>query len=112
MKSISFIMATLVMVFTLIGAFPADGVCGEAEQLKKYYVEYISNSIAKNRSKANLQTSKSENLRTCGAFCEKKVVFLTNHRDTLVDELVENQIGTKSYKIDLYLNKRFHESLR
>ena len=112
MKSITLIMATLVMVFTLIGAFPANGVCGEAEQLKEHYEEYISQSIAKNQSKANLQTSKSENLRTCGALCEKKVVFLTNNRDILVNEMIENRIGTKSYRIDLYLNKRFHESQR
>ena len=110
MKAITLIIATLLMVFTLIGAFPEKGFSGEAEQLRKHYYEYISESISKNQSKANLQNSKSDNLRSCGILCEQKVVFLTNNREILVDEMIENQIGTKSYKIDYYLNKRFFEA--
>ena len=112
MKAITLIIAALLMVFTLIGAFPLKGFSGEAEQLKKHYNDYISQSIAKNQSKASLQNSRSVKLRICGVLCEQKVVFLTNHRETLVDEMIENQIGTKAYKIDHYLNRRFYKMER
>ena len=102
----------MLMVVILIGALPATGQTGDEGQLEKYYNEYISKSISKNQSKASLQASKSANLRSSGALCAQKVTFLTSNRDTLVNEMIENKIGTKPYKIDHYLNKRFYETKR
>ena len=112
MRGTALIISTMFMVVTLIGALPATGQAGDEVQLEKYYNEYISKSISKNQSKASLQTSKSENLRSSGAVCAQKVTFLTNNRTSLVDEMIENKVGTKPYKIDHYLNKRFHETKR
>ena len=110
MRETALIISTMLMVVILVGALPATGQADEEGQLEKYYNEYISKSILKNQSKTSLQYSKSENLRSSGAVCEQKVAFLTSNRDTLVDEMIQNKIGTKPYKIDYYLNKRFHET--
>ena len=110
MKASTLIVVMLLLVLTTLGAFPAIGLSGENEQLENYYNDYISECILKNQSKAGLQTSRSENLRSCGALSEQKVIFLTHSRDKLIDEMIENEIGTKPYKIEYYLNKRFHEA--
>jgi hypothetical protein len=112
MKKTAFAISMMFLAVVLIGALPTTVQAGDEGQLEAYYNEYISHSIVKNQSKANLQTSRSANLRLSGNQCAQKVDFLTNHRSMLVNEMIENDIGTKPYKIDYYLNKRFHEMKR
>lgn len=110
MREKIFVIATMIMVVIFMGAVSAAGQSGENEQLRKYYKDYISKCISKNQSKADLQDSKSANLRSCGALSKQKVIYLTNNQNTLINELVDNQVGTKPYKIEYYLNKRFHQT--
>ena len=109
MKGRACITITIVLVIYLIAVFPDIGLTDENEQLANYYQEYISQCISKNESKAALQTSRSENLRRSGEIYEQKAAFLTNYQDILADEMIRKDIGTKSYKVDYYLNKRFNE---
>ena len=104
-----FMILAMVMVAILMGAILANAQGAKNEQLKKYYKVYISKSISKNQSKAGLQASKSANLRSCGVLSKQKAVFLTNNQNMLVNEMIKRQIGTKPYKIEYYLNKRFHQ---
>jgi len=109
MKGRACITVTIVLVIYMISVVPDIGRTDENEQLANYYKEYISKCISKNESKATLQTSRSKNLRRSGAIYEEKAVFLTNYQNILADEMIRKDIGTKSYKIDYYLNKRFNE---
>ena len=111
MKGRVLFIAILVMALALMVALPNTGQAGENEQLKKYYKDYISKCILKNQSKAGLKNSKSANLRSCGALSKQKVVFLTNNQNMLVNEMIKNKVGTKPYKVEYYLNKRFHEMI-
>ena len=110
MRGKAFIITAMIIVFIVIGALSATVLGGENEQLKKYYKDYISKCISKNQSKTAFQTSKSKNLRSCGTLSKQKVIFLTNNQNMLVNEMIKNQIGTKPYKIEYYLNKKFHEA--
>ena len=110
MRGISFIITSIILVVILIGVIPATGQASENEQLRKYYNDYILKCISKNQSKASLQTSRSANLRSCGVLSKQKVVFLTHKRNMLVDEMIKHKVGTKPYKVEYYLNKRFHET--
>ena len=110
MRGKAFVIAASIMVFSYMGALSGTAQGGQNEQLKKYYKDYIAKCISKNQSKAGLQKSKSANLRSCGALSQKKVIFLTNNQNMLVNEMIKNQIGTKPYKIEHYLNKRFHQT--
>ena len=112
MKKRTLVIIAMAVVITLTGAMSATGQTGENEQLKKYYKAYILKSISKNQSKAGLQKSKSPNLRSCGVLSKQKFIFLTNNQNMLVDEMVRNKVGKKPYKIDYYLNKRFHEKYK
>ena len=108
MRGTGFFISIVVMALALMVALTDTGHAGENEQLIKYYKEYISKCISKNKSKATLQTSRSENLRRSGVIYEQKAVFLTNNQNVLLDEMIRKKIGTKPYKIDYYLNKRFN----
>jgi len=110
MREISFVITSMIMVVILIGTIPATGQASENEQLRKYYNNYILKCISKNQSKAALQTSRSANLRSCGALSKQKVVFLTHNQNLLIDEMLKHKVGTKPYKVEHYLNKRFHET--
>ncbi len=112
MKGRALITITMVMAVALTVALPDAGQTGENEQLKKYYNDFISKCISKNKSKTDLQASRSANLRSCGALSKQKVIFLTNNQNMLVDEMIKNKIGTKPYKVEYYLNKRFHEKIK
>lgn len=103
------VISTMIMIFLVAGAIPVSGQDIETEKLKQYYKHYISKCISKNQSKSNLYSSKSAVLRSCAVVSQQKVVFLTNYQDTLIDELMVHQVGTKPYKVDYYLNKRFHQ---
>ena len=104
-----FAILAMVMMAILMGAILATAQGADNEQLRKYYNEYISKCISKNLSKTGLQSSRSANLRSCGTLSKQKVVFLTNNQNMLVNEMIKKQIGTKPYKIEYYLNKRFHQ---
>jgi hypothetical protein len=112
MRGKTLIITAMIMVVIFMGTTSATGQTGESEQLAKYYQAYISKCILKNQSKAVLQTSRSENLRSCGALYKQKAIFLTNNRKSLVDELIRKKIGTKPYKVDYYLNKKFNEMIK
>ena len=108
----AFVITAMIMAVVLMGVISATGQNGENEKLAQYYQEHISKCISKNKSKAVLQTSKSENLRSCGKIYKQKAVFLTNNQNVLVDEMIRQEIGTKPYKVDYYLNKRFNEMIK
>ena len=112
MKGKALVITTIVIVVVLMGVSPVTGQSGENENLENYYKNYISKCITKYQSKTSLQTSKSANLRSCGALSKQKVVFLTNNQNTLVNEMIQNKIGTRPYKIDHYLNSRFYETIK
>ena len=110
MKILAPALMTVAMVITLLGAYSMTAMAGEAAQLRKLYSDHIIDTISKSHSKSGLVKSRSENLQTSAALARQKAVFLTVNHDMLVEEMVENEVGTRPYQIDYYLNKRFHES--
>jgi hypothetical protein len=109
MKAKELIIIGLAGVMIFIGAVQIAAESQSDEQLNKFYETYISEKIAKSQSKANLKTSSSENLRLAAEKAEKHVRFLTLNKDILVDEMIKQDIGQKSYKIEKYLKKRFSD---
>ena len=110
MKILAYTILTMVMVVALVGAYSMTAEAGAIEQLKDLYSNYIAEVISKSHSKSGLVKSKSENLQISGVLARQKAVFLTVNHDRLVDEMIENEVGTKPYQIEYYLNKRFHEN--
>lgn len=110
MKLFATTLMTIVVVIALSGAYSMRAEAGEAGQLRNIYSGCIAEAISRCHSKSALVGSKSENLRTSGQLARQKAIFLTANHDLLVEEMIENEVGTRQYQIDYYLNKRFHEN--
>jgi hypothetical protein len=56
-----------------------------------------------------LSKSKSKNLQDYAKIEAEKAEFLKAEKNMLVKEMMETQLDPKHYKIELFLNSRFHE---
>jgi hypothetical protein len=110
MKLFAHALMTIVVVIALSGAYSMRAEAGEAEQLRNIYSGCIVEAISRCHSKSALVDSKSENLRTSGRLARQKAIFLTVNHDVLVEEMVANEVGTRQYQVDYYLNRRFREN--
>ena len=77
--------------------------------LKEFYEICIEKKIAKCQSKIILKTSRSKNLQLTAESASEQISFLTLNKATLINEMIELNIGQKPYKIEYYLNSRFYE---
>ena len=96
----------------IIGILPATGQSESKDQLLKFYESCITKKIANCRAKTALKTSRSSNLRRKANLSEKQVIFFTTNKNMLINEMVDQEIGQKHYKVDYYLNKRFSEMVK
>jgi hypothetical protein len=106
-KSLVAIFALGIMI--VAGASPISAHSQSNEKLQKFYETCIAKKIAKCQSKTMLQTSKSENLQLTAEKAASQARFLSLNKEMLVNEMMEKDIGRKPYKIEHYLNSRFHE---
>jgi hypothetical protein len=102
------IVFLLVWVITFIGFFPSTCISSDKKKLAKFYEDCISCEIAKCEAKTALCKSRSAKLRCCAAKKLKKMEFLKNNKDMLIEEMIKNDIGVKPYKIEYFLNKKFY----
>ena len=102
-------MASLMVI---IGTAPAKAQSESKEHLAKYYESCIVKKISNCKGKVVLKTSRSVNLQRKADLAIKQVTFFTSNKNILIDEMVEQGIGPKGYKVEYYLNKRFYEMNR
>ena len=107
MKAKELLIIGLTSVMILIGYGHTSAESQSNEGLQKFYQNYLSDKINKTQSKTYLINSKSENLRLVASMAEKEASFLALNRDELVGEMMKEDLGKKSYKIEHFLNGRF-----
>jgi hypothetical protein len=56
-----------------------------------------------------LSSSRSLNLQDYAKMEAQKARFLEAEKEILVKEMIEMQLELKHYKVELFLNSRFHE---
>jgi hypothetical protein len=103
---------SLVSFILLITGMPAAGQPESKDQLLKFYERCITKKIANCWAKTDLRNSRSVNLRQRADLATKKLVFFTANKNMLINEMVDQEIGQKHYKVDYYLNKRFSEMVK
>lgn len=82
---------------------------GDVESI---YSSAVSEAIQISKNKSALRNSKSANLRRAAALACMKAAFLLDYKEELVKEMINKEIGTKSYQIQHYLNKSFFGIIR
>jgi len=96
----------------IIGSTQISAHSKSNEKLQKFYETCIAKKIAKCQSKTMLKISRSENLQLTAEIAANQARFLSLNKDTLVNEMMEKNIGQKPYKIEYYLNSRFYEAYK
>jgi len=109
MKNTEWIITALIGVLVTISSVKIAAQSQPDDPQKKFYETCLSEKIAKYQSKTVLKNSKSKNLRLTAETATQKARFLTLNKNMLVEEMIEQDIDTKRYLINFYLNKRFYE---
>ena len=104
------IMSIIICISAFIGHLNSTAFSGgDHEEVTKYFESCIVREIVKCDSKlVLLRTSKSKNLKNYAEMKSQKAEFLNAEKDVLVKEMMEMQLEPKPYKIELFLNSRFH----
>lgn len=112
MKAKLLCIVSLVLVMAVIGATHAAAQSVSKDQLVKYYESCITKKISTCNAKTVLKTSRSVNLRRKADLSARQVTFFITNKNMLINEMVDQEIGQKHYKVDYYLNKRFNEMVK
>ena len=105
-------IVSLVLFLVVIGASLTAAQSASKSQLVQYYEGCITKKISNCNAKTVLKTSRSVNLRQKADLATRQVIFFTANKNMLINEMVEQGIGQKPYKVEYYLNKRFFETHR
>ncbi len=109
--NIDYIIFLLSFIF-IAASMPATAQPESKDQPLKFYESCITKKIANCRAKSALKNSRSANLRRRADLAKEQVIFFTTNRNMLINEMVEQKIDQKRYKVDYYLNKRFSEMVK
>jgi len=100
----------MITVCVLWGPLNSTALSGDQEERVKYYESCIVKEIVKCDSKfVLLSSSRSINLKNYAKMEAQKARFLEAYKEILVKEMTEMQLEPKHYKVELFLNSRFHE---
>jgi hypothetical protein len=109
-KTFAVFPVVAVLVLTCISL--AVGGNNTTTKLEILYVDYIEELISKCESKAARYDSKCQNIRRASSLYSLKAAFYRSHKVALVNDMIEEDVGTKAHRIHYYLNKRFFDTLR
>ena len=105
-------LITLVLFMAVVGAAGVAAQSESNEKMVKFYENCITKKIYNCNAKTVLKTSRSVNLRQKADLSKRQVIFFTSNKNRLINEMIEQDIGQKDYKVERYLNKRFYEVSR
>jgi hypothetical protein len=106
MKTKIAFVALLVMVFLVAPVHAEDNI----QAMKAYYQKAIDKEIEACQKKQALQSSRSENLRMQGHREASKALFLSSHKEILVDMMVALELDPREYKVQKFLTAQFCNS--
>ena len=109
MKAKTWWHVSLALVIVLTGSAGAIAQTASKDQLISYYERCITKKISNCNAKTVLHTSRSVHLRQKADLAARQIQFLSANKDMLINEMLEQGIGPKRYKVEHYLNKRFYE---
>ena len=103
-----------IALITLTLVFGLNAFCDEIYSSPKenVYGHMLDNYIARCDAKIWMTNSSLKNVRRAAAMAILKGTFVKAYRQELINGLAEDGIDQKSYKVDLYLNKRFYGLVR
>ena len=104
-------IAAFALTLVFIMAFSSECLSSSESKTIQIYKNSIEEQIASCRAKIRFIDSGSKYLRQ---YCQRelrKAEFFSKAKESLLREMIDNQIDVKEYKIQYFLNSRFYETV-
>ncbi len=111
MKQTLLVLVLTAVCIVTFGVFPSFSQSFDEHGAITFYESCINREITKCKSKAALLDSQSANLQEYARMESQKAEFLANEKDSLIDEMLENEISQRDYAVEVYLNQEFYQSI-
>ena len=110
-------LVVLVVVGLIVAVFIGNQAANieplTTDELIKFYENCIDRTILICQSKIRRHSSsRSKEIRQAVKIFSNKAVFLTNNKQALINEMLANNIETKHYKVNYFLDRAFFQDIR
>ena len=105
------ISVLMVALYLCVGYSAVGGETSDAE-MTEVFAKLLDRHIARCDAKMEMKTSRLDNIRRAAAIATLKGTFAKNYRAELIDDMIEEGVDPKDYKVRLYLNERFYTLVR
>jgi ABC-type thiamine transport system substrate-binding protein len=101
----------LVTLVAIVGLLLAASLAqADMSQLEMYYHDYITKKIVNCHRIASMNNVESPCVVQLIEMRSAQAKFYREHREELVKEMVESDLGKKPYKVDYFLISKFQDS--
>jgi hypothetical protein len=107
MKAKTTALILVIALTSMIMAMPALGDDTKALETRAKLEALIDRHIASCGAKIEMLDSRSDAIRTSTIRICRISTFCLTSRDALVEEMMENNVEPKSYKVSKFLNEKF-----
>ena len=111
MRTRTTIVLLVIVLATALGILPAHGNNTKAVETKAKLAILVDDYIACCDAKSEMRNSRSENIRRSAMRSRMKAAYYIHAREELVEEMLENNVAPKAYKVRRFLNDKFHSTL-
>ena len=108
MKARSIIILATIIFPLFVWTSSAVSQTTETLYQRSIYSAAIDKAIAHCKAKTSYRNSKSENLQRAAAISCMKAAFFNDFKVQLIEDMIKASIGSKTYKINYYLNQKFY----
>ena len=112
MKTLTVLGLTVAAFGLFLSPFASIGITEDDTGLETFYGAFIDDLISRCESKEAMCYSKCQSIRSSVSLYILKASFYRYHKQELIREMIEKQLGTNTHKIYYYLNTRFFDTLR
>lgn len=110
LKKLVLLLGIILLMLIWVSPITAqDSIGGKHISL---YRMIVNERILKCEIKATRYNSNSKNIRKEAALAKLQAQYLKNNKEKLVQNMIDNDIGTKPHQVNYYLIKNFFAKLR
>lgn len=108
MKTRTAFFTILIVTLTLVFGSSAFSAAAQTRPDATLYEQLVDQFIEKCEAKMEMIGSKLENIRRAAGVSVVKGAFAKTYRKELVNGMMEDEVGPKFYKVQVYLNSLFN----
>jgi hypothetical protein len=111
-KGVAMTNYALIMMLTVCFCVPWGVATAGSTAEKKFYEDCFSAKVGKCLNKVRMIQSKTYCRQKYGEINLKKALYYHRHKDALLEEMMQQKIKMKAYKVDYYLIRAFGKEMK